>query len=82
VAAAVGGLRTIVEDAQTGFLVEGRDPASHAHAVDTLLRDESLAAAMGRAGAERAGRYTWSTAAARLRRLYSDLVVRQLVDCA
>jgi D-inositol-3-phosphate glycosyltransferase len=82
VAAGVGGLRTIVDDGRTGLLVEGRDPASYAAAVDKVLSDEGLAAAMGAAAAERAGRYTWSTAAARLRRLYSDLVSRQLVDCA
>jgi D-inositol-3-phosphate glycosyltransferase len=82
VAAGVGGLRTIVDDGRTGFLVEGRDPASYAAAVDAVLADPALAAELGRAGAERAGGYTWSTAAARLRRLYSDLVVRQLVDCA
>jgi D-inositol-3-phosphate glycosyltransferase len=81
VAAAVGGLGTIVDDGRTGLLVEGRDPASYAAAVDQLLRDEKLAAAMGIAGAERAGHYTWSTAAARLRRLYNDLVVRELVAC-
>ncbi|MCU1377812.1 MAG: mshA [Acidimicrobiales bacterium] len=81
VAAGVGGLRTIVDDGRTGLLVEGRDPASYAAAVDQLLRDEELAASMGAAGAERAGHYTWSTAAARLRRLYSDLVVRELVAC-
>jgi D-inositol-3-phosphate glycosyltransferase len=82
VAAAVGGLRTIVEHGRTGLLVEGRDPASYAAAVDRVLSDDALAASMGAAGAERAGRYTWSTTAARLRRLYTDLVVRQLVDCA
>jgi D-inositol-3-phosphate glycosyltransferase len=82
VAAAVGGLRTIVDHGRTGLLVEGRDPASYAAAVDRELSDDALAASMGAAGAERAGRYTWSTTAARLRRLYTDLVVRQLVDCA
>jgi D-inositol-3-phosphate glycosyltransferase len=81
VAAGVGGLRTIVEDGHTGFLIDGRAPASYASAVAKLLEDPALAAELGRAGAARASRYTWSTAAARLRRLYSDLVARQLVDC-
>jgi len=36
---------------------------------------------MGRAGALRAQGYTWSTAAARLRRLYTDLSARSLVSC-
>jgi D-inositol-3-phosphate glycosyltransferase len=82
VAAAVGGLRTLVDDGRTGYLVEGRDPARHAAAVEAVLADPVVAAAMGAAAAERALRYTWSTTAARLRRLYSDLTARTLVDCA
>jgi len=36
---------------------------------------------MGVSAAERAAGYTWSVAAARLRRLYADLTVGALVDC-
>jgi hypothetical protein len=36
---------------------------------------------MSLASVERARRYTWSFAAARLRRLYGDLTVRELVTC-
>jgi hypothetical protein len=36
---------------------------------------------MGGAGALRAKGYTWSTAAARLRRLYTDVSARSLVTC-
>jgi D-inositol-3-phosphate glycosyltransferase len=81
VAAAVGGLRTLVEDGRTGFLVEGRDPADFAKRVDELLRDGPLAAALGSHAAVRARGYTWSTAAGRLRRVYGDLSARALVDC-
>ena len=81
VAAAVGGLRTIVEDGATGFLVEGRQAGAYAARVDQLLSDPTRAAAMGRQAARRARGYTWSTAAARLRRLYTDLSLRALVEC-
>jgi D-inositol-3-phosphate glycosyltransferase len=81
VAAAVGGLTTLVDDGTTGFLVEGRDPDAFAARVDAILRDDRLASALGAQAARRAKGYTWSTAAARLRRIYSDLTVRQLVDC-
>jgi D-inositol-3-phosphate glycosyltransferase len=81
VASDVGGLRTIVDHERTGLLVEPRDPAAFAGAIDALLRDPGLAAAMGAAAAERAGGFTWSTAAARLRRLYADLTSRALVEC-
>jgi D-inositol-3-phosphate glycosyltransferase len=81
VAAAVGGLRTVVEDGRTGFLVDGHDPVAFAARIGELLADRSLAAAMGRVAAERARGFTWSTAAARLRRLYADLAARALVEC-
>jgi D-inositol-3-phosphate glycosyltransferase len=81
VAAAVGGLRTIVDDGVTGFLVEGRQPEEYAGLVTRLVADRELAAAMARRAAQRSRRYTWSTAAARLRRLYADLSARALVEC-
>jgi D-inositol-3-phosphate glycosyltransferase len=82
VAAAVGGLRTLVDDGVTGFLVDTRDPADYAAAVGTLLDDPALAAKIAEAGAERARGFTWSTTAARLRRLYADLTARQPVSCS
>lgn len=82
VAAAVGGLRTLVHDGRTGYLIEGRDPDAFAAKVDAVLRDPGLAAALGAETARRAKGYTWSTAAARLRRVYSDLTQRSLVDCS
>jgi D-inositol-3-phosphate glycosyltransferase len=82
VAAAVGGLRTLVDHGRTGLLIDGRDPGDHAAAVAGLLADPVAAHAMGEAAAARARRYTWSTTAARLRRLYADVSDRSLVDCA
>ena len=81
VAAAVGGLRTIVDHGCTGFLVEGRDPAVYAAYVRELLASDALAWEMGVNASERARGYTWSLAAARLRRLYADLTVGALVEC-
>lgn len=75
VAAAVGGLRTLIDDDVTGFLVDSREPAAFADRVDALLGDPECAAEMGDAAANRAGRYAWSTTAGRLRRLYADLGV-------
>ena len=53
VASAVGGLLNIVHDGVTGLLVEGRDPARFARAIDQVLDDPSAAAAMGAAAAVR-----------------------------
>ncbi len=79
VASAVGGLQSLVADGETGFLIAERDPARYAAAIARILDDPLLAASMAVAAAARAKRYTWSFAAARLRRLYADLTVRQLV---
>jgi len=82
VAADVGGLSSLVVDGVTGTLVDGRDPADFASAIDAILGDAGLAATLGAAGAVRARSFTWSTTAARLRRCYADLSQRSLVSCA
>jgi len=81
VAAAVGGLRTLVEHDRTGFLVDGCYPAAYAAQVDAILGHPELAASLSAAAATRARDYTWSTAAARLRRIYTDITAREPVDC-
>ena len=66
---------------ETGFLVEGRDPAVYAEYVSRLLADPALAAGMSLEATVQAGGYRWSITAARLRRLYADLTARRLVEC-
>jgi D-inositol-3-phosphate glycosyltransferase len=82
VAAAVGGLRTLVDHGHTGFLVDGRDPAVFAAYTSQILDNSVLARDMAQQAATRARGYTWSTTAARLRRLYADLTARALVECS
>lgn len=81
VAAAVGGLCTLVDEGVTGFLIEGRDPSAYAERVAHLLDDRAVARRMGRSAAAAAQRYSWSITAARLRRLYADLSSRTPVEC-
>jgi D-inositol-3-phosphate glycosyltransferase len=82
VASAVGGLLTLVDHGDTGFLVPDRDPELFAGYLSEIIDHPDRAAAMGRRAALRASRYTWGFAAARLRRMYTDLTVRELVACA
>jgi len=82
VASAVGGLLTLVDHGSNGFLVEERDPLLFAEHINDILDHPDRAALMGRRGADRARQYTWGFAAARLRRVYADLTVRELVACA
>ena len=82
VAASVGGLRTLVQDGVTGYLIEERNPADYAAAVNRILGDEKLAASLSAAAAVTAGRYPWSGLAARLRRIYVEQTEQNsLVDC-
>ena len=81
VAADVGGLRTLVDDGRTGIRIAERDPSQYAAAVRSILDDPPLAQAMGRRGAEMAGRYSWTATAGRLRRIFEDLSARVPVDC-
>jgi len=78
VAAAVGGLQTVVEHGVSGFLVDERDPAAYAAAVAAVLADDG---GLRQRAALRAQRFTWDLAAARLRRCYLDLPARELVRC-
>jgi len=81
VANAVGGLLTIVEHGRTGFLVPDRAPDIFARDIHRVLSDPQLAHQMSVNAAVRAKRYTWSFAAARLRRVYADLTSRDRVVC-
>lgn len=81
VAAAVGGLRTLVEHGRTGFLVEHRKPEIYAAYAREILGNPMLAAEFSASAAERARRYTWPMAAAQLKDLYAELTARSLVEC-
>jgi D-inositol-3-phosphate glycosyltransferase len=82
VASAVGGLLTLVDHGDTGFLVPDRDPAEFARHTRWLLEHPDRARHMGARAARRSQRYTWSLAAARLRRMYADVRDSALVTCA
>jgi D-inositol-3-phosphate glycosyltransferase len=81
VASGVGGLLSLVDHGDSGFLVPDRDPDQFAAHVRYLLDHPADAAAIGARGAARSQRYRWSLAAARLRRTYADLSTRSLVAC-
>ena len=74
VAAAVGGLRGIIADGETGILVESREPGAYAAHIQALLRDAEHVAAMSRAAVSAAGRYTWSAVAERMLAEYAYVV--------
>jgi glycosyltransferase involved in cell wall biosynthesis len=60
VASAVGGLKDLVVDGETGLLVPPRDPVALRAALERLLGDGGLRRALGAAGRERAReRFSW-----------------------
>jgi D-inositol-3-phosphate glycosyltransferase len=81
VAAAVGGLTTLVDDGRTGYLVEKPTPVAFADAVARVLHDSILAERLATAAVVRARRYTWTEAATLLRATYEELTAEPLVAC-
>ena len=74
VGSAVGGIPEVVTDGETGLLVPPGDPAALAAALNALVGDASRAAAMGRAGRERAvAEFGWQAVAAQTVALYQSL---------
>jgi glycosyltransferase involved in cell wall biosynthesis len=70
VGTAVGGLLDTVIDGVTGVLLPPRQPAVAAAAIQDLLADEQRRRAMGAAGRDRVGHYTWARVARSAERTY------------
>ena len=81
VAAEVGGLKALVRDGRTGYLVPDRDRASWAGRVGEILEDPLTAAAMALEAAADARDYSWDATAGLLATCYERLRRRRLVDC-
>ncbi len=73
VASAVGGLPFVVEDEESGLLVDGHDPQPWAAAVGRILGDTDLARRLGDEGMRRAERFSWEATADRLLQLYAGV---------
>ncbi len=76
VASDVSGLRSVVRDEVTGYLVASHDPAAYAERIGRLLADGELAQQMGRRGRLLAQRYSWSRTADRIEELFEDFSAR------
>jgi len=61
VASRIGAIPEVVVDGESGLLVPPNDPQELATALQRLLEDDELRGKMGRAAAERAQCFTWST---------------------
>ncbi|MHB8328974.1 MAG: glycosyltransferase, partial [Acidimicrobiales bacterium] len=81
VAAAVGGLTTLVDHGRTGYLVDDPTPQAFADAAGRVLGDPLLAERQATAAVVRSRRYTWAHSAALLRATYEELAAGHLVEC-
>ena len=79
VATAVGGLRDLVVDGETGIVVPPRDPVALRTALTTLLADRDLRHRLGSAGRERArARFSWDTVTDATLAAYSEAAGRMV----
>lgn len=74
VATAVGGLRQIVRDAETGYLVGSRDPAAFAAALSRVLADPSARERLGANASRLAARFPWSNTAVGILETYASVM--------
>jgi D-inositol-3-phosphate glycosyltransferase len=81
VAAAVGGLTTLVEHGRTGFLIDDPTPQRYAAAVRRVFDEPLTAERLSTASVLRARRYTWRAAARALVDLHDELGSGRLVEC-
>ena len=74
VASRVGGIREVVVDDETGFLVPPGDPVRLGRAITKVLEDPALARRLGKAGRRRVlSQFTWDRIAQKTLRLYRSL---------
>jgi D-inositol-3-phosphate glycosyltransferase len=74
IAADTGGLRFVVRDGLTGFLVPGHDPGDYAERLLTVLSDDVGARRMGDAGVAHALRFSWDQTAAEVLDVYREVL--------
>jgi D-inositol-3-phosphate glycosyltransferase len=74
VASGVSGLRSVVRDEVSGYLIDGHDPAIYADRIGRLLADPELALQMGRRGRLLAQRFSWTRTADRLEGLFENVI--------
>jgi D-inositol-3-phosphate glycosyltransferase len=74
IASRVGGLPTIVQDNETGYLIAGHCPEPFAEHIEMLLQSQSLRYAMGQAGRRHALELSWEHVATSLGKAYYQLL--------
>jgi D-inositol-3-phosphate glycosyltransferase len=82
VAAAVGGLPTVVRDGVSGLLVDTHDPADYAKVLQRVLTQPALREELSRGAVEQAGLFAWERTADRTVEVYRQAVRAMRDDLA
>ena len=80
VAAAVGGLPTVVRDGVSGLLVEGHDPADYARSIERVLGAPAYRARLSRGAVEQAASFAWERTADRTLDVYRQASTAMRLD--
>jgi D-inositol-3-phosphate glycosyltransferase len=70
VAAAVGGLTTVIRDGHSGLLVDGHEPREWAAALRRVVEDDALRLRLGAGALEQARQFSWERTADRMLEVY------------
>jgi D-inositol-3-phosphate glycosyltransferase len=70
VAAAVGGLTTVVRDGHSGLLVDGHDPLDYARAIERVIGRPGLRDRLAAGAVEQAAHFAWERTAERTVEVY------------
>ena len=70
IAAAVGGLPTVVRDGVSGLLVEGHDPDDYARAIESVINSPQLRARLAQGAIKHAASFAWEATADRTLEAY------------
>ena len=71
-AAAVGGLTTVVRDGHSGLLIEGHEPRDWAAALRRVIEDEALRERLSQGALEQARLFAWERTAERTLEVYEQ----------
>jgi D-inositol-3-phosphate glycosyltransferase len=74
VAAAVGGLPTVVRDGVSGLLVDGHDPADYAAVMGRVVGQPAFRAHLSRGAVAQAAEFAWERTADRTVEVYRQAV--------
>ena len=76
VGSGVTGLRSVVRNEVSGYLIDSHDPAAYAERIGRLLDNPELAQQMGRRGRLLAQRFSWTRTADRLEEMFDYVAER------